>query len=277
MEVDSVSCPTEVGKKLENIYFSLPFKSTPVTAQLWISNVFMALTRFLNSALWLKWTVVTLLGFVVGSITGLIGGFLAYIAFPYPLAWVIKGCLEQQPIGCVVISIALGASIGLGLAVGIAQWFILRSIVPRSRWWILASILGWCGILFTLTFMLYTAIPAPGSPEFGVNIIAQLPLAGRAIASGAGLAIAPVILAGALMGLFQWLILRSSVRQSWWWIPAHALIMLLAALGVLILGYNIGGLPGMSIFILTFSPIYAVLSGSLLNWLVQRSRNSVTT
>ncbi|WP_414549118.1 hypothetical protein [Anabaena sp. CCY 0017] len=158
-----------------------------------------------------------------------------------------------------------------------AQWFILQSIVPRSQWWILASILGWCGILFTLIFMLYTAIPAPGSPEFGKGIIAQLPLAGRAFASGAALPIAQVTIAGALMRLFQWLILRSSVRQSWWWIPAHALIMLLAALGVLILGYNIGGLPGMSIFILTFSPIYAVLSGSLLNWLVQRSRNSVTT
>lgn len=231
--------------------------------------MFMSVTQLLNSSLWLKWTVITLLGFFVGIITGLMGGYLGLKVLASPLASVFRGCEGQGAIGCLIISIALGVSIGLGLAVGIAQWFIIRSIVPRSQWWILASVLGWCGILITLTFMVYTAIPAPGSPEFGLPIIAQLPLAGRAIAQ--------VTIAGALMGLFQWLILRSSVRQSWWWIPAHALIMLLTALGVLILGYNIGDLPGMSIFILTFSPIYAVLTGSLLNWLVQGSRNSAIT
>jgi hypothetical protein len=231
--------------------------------------MFMAVTLFSNYSLWLRWTLITLSGFLVSSITAFIGGYLGYNAFPYPLAWVIRGCTEQGAIGCVVISVALGAAIGLGLAVGIAQWFILRSIVPRSQWWILASALGWCGIFFTLTIMLYTAVPAPGTPEFEGPIAAQLFLARRAISQ--------VTLAGALMGLFQWLILRSSLRQSWWWIPAHALIMLLAALGVLLLGYNIGGLSGMSIFILSFSPIYAVLSGSVLNLLVHHSRNLVTT
>ncbi|WP_323245914.1 hypothetical protein [Nodularia spumigena] len=231
--------------------------------------MFMSVTRLLNSSLWLKWTFITLLGFLMSSITGLMGGFLGFKILAYPLSWVLRGCEGQGAIGCIIIGAALGAAIGLGLAVGIAQWFILRSIVSRSQWWILASVLGWCGIFLTLIVMLYTAIPVPGSPEFGQPIIAQLPLAGRAIAQ--------VTLAGALMGLFQWLILRSSVRQSWCWIPAHALIMLLAALGVLILGYNIGGLPGMGIFIMIFSPIYAVLSGSLLDWLVKHSRNPVTT
>ncbi|HYW18430.1 MAG TPA: hypothetical protein VE956_03790 [Nodularia sp. (in: cyanobacteria)] len=128
--------------------------------------MFISLTRLLNSSLWLKWTVITLLGFLLGSITGLMGGFLGYKAFPYPLAWVIKGCLGQQPIGCIIISAALGGGIGLGLTVGIAQWFILRSIVQRSRWWILASILGWCGIFYTLTVMLYAVIPEPSLAEF---------------------------------------------------------------------------------------------------------------
>ncbi|MDB9375363.1 hypothetical protein [Nodularia sphaerocarpa] len=45
----------------------------------------------------------------------------------------------------------------------------------------------------------------------------------------------------------------------------------------MIWNYNIGGLGGMGIFIISFSPIYALLSGSLLNWLVQHSRNPVTT
>lgn len=241
-----------------------------------ILNIFMSLTQLLNSPLWLKWTVITLLGFLLSSITGLMGGFLGLKVFVYPLAWVFKGCEGEGAIGCIILGAALGAAIGLGLTVGIAQWLILRSIVPRSQWWILTSVLGWCGIFFTLTIML-SARYAAASREFGQSTLAQLPLAGRAIASSAALQIAPVILAGALMGLFQWLILRSSLRQSWWWIPAHAFMMLLAGLGVYLQEENISGLPTMGGFIVIFSLIYAVLSGSLLHWLVQRSRNSVPT
>ncbi|MBE9198325.1 MULTISPECIES: hypothetical protein [unclassified Nodularia (in: cyanobacteria)] len=222
----------------------------------------MSLTQLLNSPLWLKWTVITLLGFLLSSITGLMGGFLGLKVFVYPLAWVFKGCEGEGAIGCIILGAALGAAIGLGLTIGIAQWLILRSIVPRSQWWILTSVLGWCGIFFSLTVMVYVTTPAPGSPGFGQPLIAQLPLAGRAIA--------PVILAGALMGLFQWLILRSSLRQSWWWIPTHAFMMLLAGLGVYLQEENISGLPTMGVFIVIFSLIYAVLSGSLLHWLVQR-------
>lgn len=229
----------------------------------------MAVNRFLSYSLWLRWTVITFVGFVAGGITGLIGGFLGIPVIGYLMTLVVKGCAGQGAIGCTIISAALGAAIGLGLAVGIAQWFILRRIVQRSQWWILASTLGWCGIFFSLTIMLYTAVPAPGSPEFGQPFLVRLPLAGRAIAQ--------VTIAGALMGLFQWMILRSSLRQSWLWILANALIMLLVALGVFILGYNIGGLTGMGIFIVSFSPIYGVLSGSVLNWLVQQSRNPVNT
>ncbi|HIK04989.1 MAG TPA: hypothetical protein IGS40_09770 [Trichormus sp. M33_DOE_039] len=39
------------------------------------------------------------------------------------------------------------------------------------------------------------------------------------------------------MGLFQWLILRPTLRQSFWWTPANAVIMLVAPLRVLNLGY----------------------------------------
>lgn len=228
----------------------------------------MALTRFLGSQLWLQWTVITLAGFLVGSITGGVGGFLGVPLIGYLLSIVIRGCEGQGAIGCILIGAALGAALGLGLAVGTAQWLILRRIVRRSQWWILASALGWCGIAFTLTTMLYGAIAAPGSPNFEKSILERLPSTLPAIAQ--------VTTAGALMGLFQWLILRSTLRQSFWWIVANALIMLLAALGVFILGYNIGGLPGMGVFIISFSPIYAVLSGTLLDWLVQHNRNQTT-
>jgi hypothetical protein len=225
--------------------------------------------RFLSSSLWLRWTLITLVGFFVGAITGFIGGNVGIPVIGYPLAAVVPTCTGQGALGCMLMGAVLGAGIGLGLAVGIAQWLILRRIVQRSYWWILASIFGWCGVFLTLTIMVYTAVPVPGSPEFEQPILARLPLAGGAIA--------PVTIAGALMGLFQWLILRGAVRQSWLWILAHAVIMLLAGLGVFILGYNIGGIPGIGLFIVSFSPIYAVLSGSLLNWLMQHRKNPVNT
>ncbi|WP_066381043.1 hypothetical protein [Anabaena sp. CA = ATCC 33047] len=231
--------------------------------------MFKAMTRLFGSRLWREWTFITLAGFLVGGILGVIGGFVGLPVIGYLLTIVVRGCQGQGAIACMIIGAALGAALGLGLSVGTAQWFILRRIVPRSQWWILASALGWCGIAFTLTVMLYTATSAPGSPDFGQPFWIRLPAAWGAIAQ--------VTLAGALMGLFQWLILRATVRQSFWWIPANACIMLLAALGVFILGYNIGGLPGMGGFIVSFSPIYALFSGSVLNWLVQHSRNQTAS
>ncbi|RCJ33514.1 hypothetical protein A6770_17800 [Nostoc minutum NIES-26] len=105
---------------------------------------------------------------------GLAGGFLGVPFIGYPLTGVVKGCQGQGAIGCILIGATLGASMRLGLAVGTAQWFILRHIVQRSQWWILASALGWCGIGFTLTKMLYETIPATGTPNFEKTILEQL-------------------------------------------------------------------------------------------------------
>jgi hypothetical protein len=220
--------------------------------------------QLMGSPLW-QWIIITLAGFLVGGVVGYAGGFAGIPLIGYPLALVLGAlfntCEGQGAIGCLLIGAVLGASLGLGLTVGIAQWFILRRFITRSRWWILASTLGWCGVGCTLTTMLYTAVPAPGSPDFGKPILEQLPPTLPAIAQ--------VTIAGTLMGLFQWLILRLTLRQSLWWIPLNSVIMLLAALGVLFLGYsNIGGISGMGLFIVSFSPIYAIASGMIFNWLV---------
>lgn len=225
--------------------------------------MFRQLTR---SPLW-QWTLLTLAGFLFGGVAGLAGGYLGIPLIGYPLALVLasvfKTCEGQGALGCLLIGAVLGASLGLGLTIGIAQWFILRRLIVRSPWWIVASALGWSGVGFTLTKMLYIDIPTPGSPNFGKPILEQLPPTLPAIAQ--------VTIAGLLMGLFQWLILRTTLRQSFWWIPVNGVIMLLAALGVLIGGYNIGGIPGIGIFIVSFSPIYAILSGITFNWLISRS------
>ena len=34
-------------------------------------------------------------------------------------------------------------TLGAGVAIGLAQWLVLRGRLPRAGWWILASVVGW--------------------------------------------------------------------------------------------------------------------------------------
>lgn len=47
----------------------------------------MAANRFLSFPLWVQWTLLTLAGFMIGSIVGVIGGF-----FGIPLFGFLLGC-----------------------------------------------------------------------------------------------------------------------------------------------------------------------------------------
>jgi hypothetical protein len=60
--------------------------------------------------LWLKWVLVTTLGWATG--------------------YVLSGLVT-------------GLEFGVGLVLGIAQWIVLRSLVRQASWWIVASAVGW--------------------------------------------------------------------------------------------------------------------------------------
>jgi len=66
------------------------------------------------------WVVATIVGFGLGKALGQLVG---------------------DPLGSPLSYLVIGAFIGS--FVGVAQWFVLRSRVPRAAWWVIASLLAW--------------------------------------------------------------------------------------------------------------------------------------
>jgi len=82
--------------------------------------------------LWLKWILVTTLGWAVG--------------------------------------LALGIEFVIGAAVGILQWIVLRPLVREDGWWIPASAAGWAGGAALVTLVLRPQSPVLGPVVIGAGI-----------------------------------------------------------------------------------------------------------
>jgi hypothetical protein len=83
----------------------------------------------------------------------------------------------------------------LGLITGLLQYLLLRYYLPRMKWWIAATLLGWllfAGNLFLLRFFAF--FPSALPPVF------------------AG------VLIGGVIGLCQWLVIRQRVHRAGLWI-----------------------------------------------------------
>jgi len=80
---------------------------------------------------WGVWTIANIAGFAVGYVlTSLVGESLGSLVDPGLNLIVGEGTIED----------ASGAV--LGLAIGLAQWLVLRRALPRLRWWLVASAVG---------------------------------------------------------------------------------------------------------------------------------------
>ncbi len=77
-----------------------------------------------------------------------------------------------------------------GVIAASSQWFVLRRLIPAAGTWILASALG--------SAAGFALISGNGPPE------ATFPLATAAV--------------GAVVGLFQWAVLRQQVARAGWWV-----------------------------------------------------------
>lgn len=119
----------------------------------------------------------------------------------------------------------------IGLAVGGAQWWVLREHQIAARWWVLSSALGAIGGL----------------------------LAGFALARASGnfgfLNLWDTALVGGGIGVAQWLILRRSIRQAGWWVLASTL-----GWGIALWGRS-GGPPGALISVCVAALAYGMSTG----------------
>lgn len=86
-----------------------------------------------------------------------------------------------------------------GLLIGVAQWLVLRRYMTRSRDWVLNLAGGWAaGYALGLAVVEYISVPVVG-------------------------AILAYVLFGAIVGIFQWPVLRREIPQLWMWIAANIL------------------------------------------------------
>jgi len=98
-----------------------------------------------------------------------------------------------------LFGLVIGCTFGLGCAV--MQWLALRHLV--SVWWIAATFTAWA---------IFWAVNLAGFLGNGTGVLGKV-LEG--LGHGA--------LFGALLGFFQWLVLRSKTKNATWWIYANVL------------------------------------------------------
>jgi hypothetical protein len=121
------------------------------------------------------------------------------------------------------------SAVAAGVGAGIMQWPVLYHRIPRAWRWPVATARAWTGG----SLFLLIAVPAD----------LQILLAG--------------LIAGPLVGLAQWLILRREVYWAGWWIVISAMAWItgLTVLpGVLTTGALVGAMTGLALNLLLHYP-----------------------
>ncbi len=171
----------------------------------------VALRQQRGLALWSRWVL-------ANAMSGSISGFAIY----YLLSTTGGG----------IVGTLVGTT-GAWTVVGAAQWLVLQGYVPKGRVWILATVIGgvagtllggwilvgWLGLLTSVTT----------SPAIAIGVVGAV--------------------AGAVLGLAQWRVLRFQIRNANGW--------LLASIAAGIIGWVVGW---------SSSAIFGLLTGSAAGW-----------
>lgn len=167
--------------------------------------------------------------------------------------WYLANCLgiALPPTITWAVFWAYGYFIGLLLipiSWGVAQSLVLRQILPDLSLWAVVTILGCLvGGLCSSLLLSFTA----GSS--GILLYLQFVI---------------VLLAfGMLVGLAQWLRLRSQLARAHWWILANTIAVPLAAIPQG-LAFSLPGTLGQAIAYAGTGAIYATVTGVCLIWLM---------
>ncbi len=147
---------------------------------------------------WLAWTLVTLIGYIVGIV--------AILPFAISLAYA-----AQRP-----FVIGLISGVVLGATTGIAQWLLLRRRTPVTSAWVGASIVG--GMLGMALGMTLADSPTPPMTTTRQTVREAATLIPWRVVWQTSLEGA---LFGIGLGVAQWRILRQYARTASWWIIAN--------------------------------------------------------
>jgi hypothetical protein len=132
----------------------------------------------------------------------------------------------------------------VGLLIGLAQYGLLRSLLPRMGGWVLATTAGWILGLILSTF--------PGWLGWTVSNDVDLLF----------------ILMGLSIGLAQWLVLRKRVSRALWWVAAT-----LFGWGLLALFTTGNAMDQFGLFLITLLP--ACATAAALWWLLKHGQPAI--
>lgn len=216
--------------------------------------------------LWWRWVAANAFGEMLG-----LGATFALGALVIPR-------LEQQPgAAAVLLSFAVAVASGAleATVVGLAQWWAMHPwfpVITRRAWWLatlagalLAYVLGYLpSTLMNLGEQGGQAPPAE-PPQWVVLLLA----------AGLGL------VAGAVLSLAQWWVLRKATTRAGWWIPAN---MLAWAVGMPLVFWGIDvalQAPNLPLGVVLFAGVLFVMGavvgaieGAVLVWLAPHARES---
>lgn len=131
-----------------------------------------------------------------------------------------------------------------GLITGLVQFGLLRSLLPRMGWWVLATTGGWlmaCILAVSPTWLVQTIL-------IPLNLI--------------------LLLIGLATGLVQWLVLRKKLLGAGWWVVAT-----LAGWGLLALFTRGNAFDQFGLIFMTLLP--ASTTALALRWLLSRAQPSI--
>jgi hypothetical protein len=182
--------------------------------------------------LWWQWIMANALGELVGLGATFAIGFGLF-----------SGLSDIPGIGAALLNAGMMTTTGVleGSVVGSSQWMVLRKTIPSIGWrpWVIATIIGaviaWFFGSIPMTMMSLSQ-PTASTPASEPSQTMVLMLA-----AGMGL------IAGAILSVVQWRVLRKQVRKAWLWLPANALAwavgmpIIFAAVDLAQLADSIGG------------------------------------
>ncbi len=167
-------------------------------------------------------------------------------AFDFPPSIERLGQFEIQP---AIVGVLFG--VVPSIPIGLLQWLILRRYFSLSRWWILSIALG-------IGLMHFLGDGFPYAQDLSVAVFTS----------------------GALVGVFQWNLLRQAIGSSAWWVVASVMGWYLGwVIGFMIL--DSGGLGSLhysqkhGLLGITIGLGYSMLVGLALVFLRQKNRSYV--
>ncbi|MBD1900716.1 hypothetical protein NDI44_03150 [Trichocoleus sp. DQ-A3] len=149
---------------------------------------------------------------------------------------------------------------------GTAQWLVLRQWLPSIRSWVLATSLGSAIALAVINGLWAVTLMPPASGLIG-GMMPTMSVLPQFLFDG---------IYGILLGVAQWLVLRTKVPQAGWWVLISGVGAIASSIGIDVLQRFVGPM-GIDVSQSAWNPffwaiasvsvvLYAAISGGFLVW-----------